>query len=182
MPSTPSRSWRRRALAGFAHLPRGVRQWLVRLVVPSFSVGGLGVVERGDGRLLLVRHAYRPRWGLPGGFLQRGETPVEGARREILEEVGLEVDLLGEPSVVVAPRWRRVDVVFRARPSSEALADDVRPASVEIQEVGWFRRDALPELQEEAAEAMIALARVAGDSLRGDGRPTGRGPVPDERT
>jgi ADP-ribose pyrophosphatase YjhB (NUDIX family) len=158
-----------------------VRQWLVRLVVPSYSVGGLCVVERADGRVLLVRHAYRPRWGLPGGFLKRGERPADGARREILEEVGLEVDLVGEPSVVVAPRWRRVDVVFRARPTDEGRADGVRAASFEIQEARWFGRDALPELQEEAAEAMIALARVAGDSLRGRPRPTFGGSPHEER-
>ena len=83
----------------------------------SFTVGGLCVVERADGRVLLVRHGYRPRWGLPGGFLKRGEIPTDGARREVFEEVGLRVELLGEPAVVVSPEWRRVDVVFRARPT-----------------------------------------------------------------
>lgn len=159
--------WQRRALGGFGHLPKAVRRWLVRRVAPSYTVGGLCVVERTDGRILLVRHAYRPRWGLPGGFLKRGEAPAPAARREVREEVGLEVELLGEPAVVVAPSWRRVDVIFRARPGVDAAADSVRPVSAEIVAVSWFARDALPELQEEAAEALIALARVARGDLGG---------------
>lgn len=159
--------WQRRALGGFGHLPKVVRRWLVRRVAPSYTVGGLCVVERADGRILLVRHAYRPRWGLPGGFLKRGEAPASAAHREVLEEVGLDIDLLGEPAVVVAPAWRRVDVVFRARPRVVTEADAVRAVSAEIIAVEWFARDALPELQEEAAEALIALARVARGDLGG---------------
>jgi 8-oxo-dGTP diphosphatase len=45
-----------------------------------------------DGRLLCVRESYRPRLGLPGGGMNAGETPIEAARRELFEEVGLAVD------------------------------------------------------------------------------------------
>ena len=179
MPSAASHPWQRRVLGGYGHLPQAVRRWIVRRVAPSFTVGGLCVIERADGRVLLVRHGYRPKWGLPGGFLKRGEAPADGARREVVEEVGLRVELLGEPAVVVSPRWRRVDVVFLARAGDDA--DEVRAVSAEIQEVRWFARDSLPELQEEAAEAMIALARVAGGGLRDGARPSARESRSDDR-
>lgn len=180
MPTAASHPWQRRALGGYRRLPQGIRRWIVRRVAPSFTVGGLCVVERADGRVLLVRHGYRPRWGLPGGFLKRGEVPTDGARREVFEEVGLRVELLGEPAVVVSPEWRRVDVVFRARAHADTDADAVRPTSVEIREARWFARDSLPELQEEAAEAMIALARVAGGGLRDGSRPSPRESLTDD--
>jgi len=44
------------------------------------------------GRLLVVRHSYRPGTELPGGALRRGEPPRLGAARELREEVGIEVD------------------------------------------------------------------------------------------
>ncbi len=178
MPIAAFRSWQRRALGGYGHLPQAVRRWIVRRVAPSFTVGGLCVVERSDGAVLLVRHGYRPRWGLPGGFLKRGEASADGARREVFEEVGLRVELLGEPAVVVSPEWRRVDVIFRARAVGDP--ESVRPVSVEIQEVRWFARDSLPELQDEAAEAMIALARVAGGGLREGLGPSSRGSLTDD--
>ena len=48
-----------------------------------------------EGRLLLVRRAgdpYRGTWDLPGGFLEEAETPVDGLRRELREETGLEIE------------------------------------------------------------------------------------------
>jgi len=149
----------RTLLKAFRRLPRGLRVRLVRLFSPSFTVGAIAVVERPDGALLLVRQVYRPRWGLPGGLLERGEDPADAARREVYEEVGLPIDLVGDPAVVVDPVPQRVDVVFRARPIRLADLEQVRPTSAEIAEVRWFAPDRLPELQREAAEAMVTLAR-----------------------
>jgi ADP-ribose pyrophosphatase YjhB (NUDIX family) len=44
-----------------------------------------------DGRLLLIRNSYRAGESAPGGRLDRGESPLEGARRELREEVGLDL-------------------------------------------------------------------------------------------
>lgn len=144
----------------YRRLPTRARLFVVHRTHPAFTVGAICVVERGDGALLLVRHSYRRWWGFPGGLLKRGEDVAAGARREVMEEVGLEIELLGEPAVVVDPGPRRVDVVFRARPvgdPSTAGAD-----SPEIVELAWFRPDALPRLQHEAAGALVALARASG--------------------
>jgi 8-oxo-dGTP diphosphatase len=144
----------------FRLLPRGLRLAVVHALAPSFTVGAIVVVERPHGAVLLVRHSYRQRWGLPGGLLQRGEDVEVAARREALEEVGLEVELQGEPAVVVDPEARRVDIIFRARPFSEADADDVSPQSPEVVDVCWFDAAALPELQHETSGALVALARA----------------------
>jgi 8-oxo-dGTP diphosphatase len=144
----------------FRVLPRRVRLGVVHALSPSFTVGAVCVVERADGALLLVRHSYRRRWGLPGGLLERGEEVDAGARREAVEEVGLEVELEGEPAVVVDPHARRVDVVFRARPVEGADLEAVQPRSPEVVEVRWFDAAALPELQHETAGALVALARA----------------------
>ena len=48
-----------------------------------------------DGRVLIGRRKIEPRkgyWDLPGGFLEEGEDPLAGLRREFLEETGLEVE------------------------------------------------------------------------------------------
>jgi 8-oxo-dGTP diphosphatase len=159
---------RRRLLGVYGRLPLAVRARLAHLVAPSFTVGALAVIERSDGRLLLVRHSYRPGWGLPGGFLKRGESPDDGARREVCEEIGLPIELVSGPVAVVSPRWRSVDLIYRARPAPDADPDAVAAASAEILETGWFSPTDLPRLQAEATDAMVALARMT--------RPADRGP------
>ena len=144
----------------FRVLPRRVRLRVVHTLSPTFTVGAICVVERSDGAVLLVRHSYRQRWGLPGGLLERGEEADVGARREAVEEVGLEVELEGEPAVVVDPDARRVDIVFRARPAPGADVDAIAPRSPEVLETRWFDAAALPELQHETAGALVALARA----------------------
>ena len=150
----------RASLRVFGWLPPKVRRVAVRFITPSFTVGAMCAIERADGQILLARQVYRQRWGLPGGLLNRGEGGAEAARREIVEEVGLSVELVGEPATVVDAQARRVDLVFRARLADPGDADDARPTSPEISDVGWFDRSALPELQHESIQALAALARV----------------------
>jgi 8-oxo-dGTP pyrophosphatase MutT (NUDIX family) len=145
----------------YQRLPRRARLAVIHTVAPSFTVGAICVIEQVDGRVLLVRHSYRDRWGFPGGLLKRGEEVADGARREAQEEVGIEIELLGEPAVVVAPEPRRVDVVYRARVADGVDPAAARPMSPEIAEVRWVPRDDLPELQHEAAGGLVALARAA---------------------
>jgi 8-oxo-dGTP diphosphatase len=44
-----------------------------------------------DGKILFIRNSYKSVYTLPCGGIGRGETPVEAARRELLEEVGLDI-------------------------------------------------------------------------------------------
>ena len=83
-----------------------------------------GIVIR-DGRVLLARHTYGGGRGLfivPGGYLQFGESPVDGVKREIMEETGVAV----EPGRVVAIRTNGKDwyMAFEATYlSGEARSD-----------------------------------------------------------
>ncbi len=55
------------------------------------------LVER-DGRVLLLKRAFEPwlgHWDIPGGFCEDGEHPADGARREVREETGLDIELVG---------------------------------------------------------------------------------------
>lgn len=67
---------------------------------PQRPLVGVGIVVfkacPGGERMLLVRRAKPPaegRWALPGGRQRLGETVREAARREVLEETGLEVEV-----------------------------------------------------------------------------------------
>lgn len=98
---------------------------------------------RRDGRVLLLRHRFWPErfpWGLPAGHARRGEDVCAAIRREVREEVALEL----EEVRVVGVRsglHLRIEVHLEARaPGPAAPAPDGR----EVLEAGFFDPGALP--------------------------------------
>ena len=88
----------KRQLAGWLRRFAPLR-WLlalaVRLFAPRHYVGAAGVIFNEAGQMLLIEHVFRPHfpWGLPGGWVEYGETPAETVRREVEEELGLRVEV-----------------------------------------------------------------------------------------
>lgn len=133
----------------FRRLPRPIRRLLIRSVTPSYTVGAVLVLRRPDGAMLMVEQRHSPGWALPGGLLRRGELPSDGLAREVEEEVGLVLEraTLPLPYAVLAPRVRRMDVVYVI--DDEQTATARRGADTdEVIGVGWFTLDALPELND----------------------------------
>jgi 8-oxo-dGTP diphosphatase len=65
---------------------------------PKRPILGVGAIILDRGRVLLVERGKPPLqgyWSLPGGVLEVGESLADGIRREIREETGLEIELLG---------------------------------------------------------------------------------------
>jgi len=107
----------------------------------------VGVVVVREDKVLLVKRALEPFkgwWDIPGGFLESGEHPADGAKREILEETGLLIEpteVLGffmdvygpdeEPTLNICCLGTVVSGEEKAGSDAEGL--------------GWFALDGLPE-------------------------------------
>ncbi len=64
----------------------------VGFVLPRIPASAGALIFDGSGRLLIVNPTYKKHWTIPGGIMEDdGETPWEGCRREVREEVGLDV-------------------------------------------------------------------------------------------
>jgi 8-oxo-dGTP pyrophosphatase MutT (NUDIX family) len=100
-------------------------------------------VLKRDGQVLLVRHTYGPdRWELPGGGVKRREEPSAAARREVHEELSIDVEewrYLGELFARVDGKRDRVWCF-----SCEIGDGAIEPDHVEIAEAHWFAHDRLP--------------------------------------
>lgn len=119
-------------------------------------------ITQGD-RVLLVKRANDPgkgRWALPAGFVDAEEDPRTAARREVLEETGLQANV-----------GRLIDVLYS--PPDEGIADIVivYAASVisgtllandDAEAVAWFQPAEMPEL------VFITTARLIRRWLDGE--------------
>ena len=116
-----------------------------------------------DGMLLLTRRAREPMagwWDVPGGFIEPDEHPRDAARRELLEETGLEVEL-GEMIGVFPDRYGDGVPTLNLFYAGRVVGGEPRPAD-DVSEIGWFALDRI-ELQQVAfANGREAIARWLG--------------------
>ncbi|MDH7596509.1 MAG: NUDIX hydrolase [Methanothrix sp.] len=121
------------------------------------------VVLRMDDGIVLIRRRnppFRGCYALPGGFVEIGETVEDAARREVMEETGVDASLVKLVGVYSDPdrdpRGHVVSVCYLADGSGE-LRSGSDAADVQL-----FRPDELPELA-------FDHARMIRDALKSDG-------------
>jgi ADP-ribose pyrophosphatase YjhB (NUDIX family) len=122
----------------------------------GLTMGAQGVVIDPQGRILLIRHGYRPGWHFPGGGVEKNEPLELSLRRELQEEAGIEFDepppLFGmyanfalfpgdHIALYVLHHWRQPTV---PRPNAE------------IAEQGFFAPDNLPDGTTRATRARLS--------------------------
>jgi 8-oxo-dGTP diphosphatase len=79
--------------------------WYARL--PTMFGSAAALFTDPAGRVLLVKPNYREHWSLPGGIIEHGEPPHTGCRREVAEEVGIDI----APGPLLAVDWSPPDGV-----------------------------------------------------------------------
>lgn len=128
--------------------------------VPGVGCGA--AILRGD-RLLLVKRKRPPeagRWSLPGGRVEYGEHVADAVKREIREETGLEIVLIGSLGFIEMvdiddQHW--VSPIYLASAVNDE-AENREPEKAEA--IMWAKLDAPPEpLATAAREALARLQR-----------------------
>lgn len=139
-------------IAGFLweKTPYFVRARAVRLTQTKFTVSVAAVVTNQKNEILLLDHVLRPftSWGVPGGFVNRGEQPERAVRRELREEIGLELKNLRIARVRTI--GRHVEILFRAEADGKPVVK-----SREINDLGWFVAAHLPDRMSRAQQALV---------------------------
>jgi 8-oxo-dGTP diphosphatase len=121
-------------------LPGRLRLAIIRATQKKFTASVAAIITNMDGKVLLLEHILRPGsgWGIPGGFMNRGEQPEAAIRREISEETGLELENL--KFLRVRTINRHIEMLFRAETGGTPQV-----LSREIKGFGWFAVEAMPE-------------------------------------
>jgi NAD+ diphosphatase len=127
-----------------------------RAFFPRISPAVIVLVSRGD-EMLLAHNAKFPagRHGLIAGFVEPGETLEETVRREVMEEAGIEI---GEPRYLRSQPWPFPDSLMLAF-EAEYRSGEARPDGAEIDSLGWFSPDALPDIPPKGSVARALIDR-----------------------
>jgi NAD+ diphosphatase len=72
--------------------------------------------------------------------MEKGEQPIDALRRELREEIALEVDDVKVFAARSFKKPKQVEVLFRARANAQ-----VKSQTVEVERAEWFAVDALPQ-------------------------------------
>jgi ADP-ribose pyrophosphatase YjhB (NUDIX family) len=124
-------------------------------------IAGVSVIVTNiGGDVLLLKHSYGPAvWALPGGGLKRGEDPMDCARREVHEELGITLARI-EPVAVIeeeisgSPHTAHVFAAVCDR--------QPRPDRREVVEARFFPPHSLPEPLGRTTRARIAAWKGRG--------------------
>ncbi|MFO0843595.1 MAG: NUDIX domain-containing protein [Gemmataceae bacterium] len=133
---------------------------MAREPIPTWCFA-LVVVRRGDQFLVVRERKHGQLWYLPAGRVEAGETFAEAARRETLEESGIQIILEGILKVQHTPsaHGARLRVLFLARP-----ADDTPPRTTPNEhtlEARYVTLDELAELPQRGPEVKAIFEWVA---------------------
>ena len=125
----------------FRYIPGVLRRRLVRIGQTRFTVTAGAFVFDDQDRILLLEHEFRANspWGIPGGFLNKGEQPEQALRRELLEEVALEVTDVQFLFARTLRKPGQVEIYFACKAASTP-----KPSSFEVRKAEWFDLDDLP--------------------------------------
>lgn len=119
-------------------------------VLPTKRVIGHAVFRNPGGSVLLCETNYKADWELPGGVVERLESPGAGCRREVLEETGLDHEFAQASIIDWMPPslgWSdAVEFIFDGGVLGGCVASGLRARDPELLAVHWVARDEIGDL------------------------------------
>lgn len=150
-----------------SNLPNSVSKWWAGVFAAQHKRASSVnvIIEDSGGRLLIVKSQYKPYWSMPGGWIDKGDSPRQAAVREVKEEVGLSLEAASLELASVVNRWSTMAethlFVFRLIDPIDSSAK-LTIQSDELVDYDWVRRGEV--LEEKHGDYNVAVKNWASDS------------------
>jgi 8-oxo-dGTP diphosphatase len=145
---------------------------------PAHPLVGVGaLIHDREERVLLVKRKFEPnkgRWSLPGGLLETGEMLIDGARREVREELGVEIEveelfkiseeIIRDPEAKARFHFVLVDYLAALRPAGAKIT-----LNEESESFRWFRPEEVEGL-DTTENTRLIVEKYLREKLRRQGR------------
>lgn len=120
-----------------------------------------GVIKK-DNKYLLVQEAQekcRGKWNIPAGHLDPNETIFDGAKREIFEESGFNVEITGIASISnrVLPDDEFLGIIF----STEIIDGEISINPNEILDIKWFTYDEILNMKDQLRSDDLLIEAIS---------------------
>ncbi|MFF3863065.1 NUDIX domain-containing protein [Streptomyces sp. NPDC002209] len=102
------------------------------------TASAAAIVRDEQGRVLIVNPVYKERWNLPGGHLEEGELPTVAARREVREEIGLDLEI-GDLLVIAWVTRAEGSHVFYVFDGPQLSPEQQQAITLQESEIGEIR-------------------------------------------
>lgn len=106
----------------------------------QFTIGVFGIIFNDQKEVLLCHRQDYDLWNLPGGAMELGETPEETIKRELKEEIGVDVEVIRLVGVYTKPEQADMVFCFECK-----LLDTNIVLNEEADQFAWFSIDNLPK-------------------------------------
>jgi 8-oxo-dGTP pyrophosphatase MutT (NUDIX family) len=135
-----------------------------RAPIPT-SFFALVVVRKGSQFLLVQEQRYGNCWAIPGGRVEPGETFIQAAVREVLEEAGIAVRLEGVVRIehTPSPSSARIRVIFVGTPTDETMPKSI--ADEESVQAKWLTVEQATALPMRGADLLGFLQQVSDGAI-----------------
>lgn len=108
--------------------------------LPRKTLSAPALFLNNAGQILILKPTYREGWNLPGGFIELDESPSEGCRREVIEEIGLAKDFNQLACVMYVKKARNGKETFRFIFWGGVLtAEEIKNIKLQTEEISEFK-------------------------------------------
>lgn len=130
--------------------------------LPKKRMGAGCLFFDGARQLLLVKPSYKPTWEIPGGVVEKNESPRACCQREVLEEIGLDREigklLVVDYTAETPDKTEALMFIFLGGLLTDGEIAQIRLAPDELVEFGFFTQSTLPDTMTETLRQRVLVA------------------------